>query len=257
MFTRVKTPQEIAAMRSSGHILVHILQIINQTVIPGMNGRDVSELVKRELKTFDAKHAFLGYQGYPDVICISVNDEVVHGIPNDQPFKEGDIVSFDYGVTYHGMITDSAFTRIIGVSKDQEAQRLIDATERSLHAGINVVKNNVRVGDIAAAVQRVLSQENLGIVRELVGHGVGHEVHEDPNIPNYGVAGTGPALKSGMTIAIEPMATLGDHRVKLDNDGWAFRTRDGSLSAHFEHTVLITERGADILTAWNYDDSKA
>lgn len=249
MFTRVKTPQEIEAIRVSGKMLAQVLQAISKEVVPGMSGKDTSELAKRELKGLGGKHAFLGYQGFPDVICISVNDEVVHGIPTDRPFEVGDIVSFDYGVTYKGMITDSAFTTIIG-GDDSEKARLVKATEQSMYAGIETLKNGVRVGDIAAAVQRVLAREQLGIVRELVGHGVGHEVHEDPNIPNYGIAGTGPALKAGMTICIEPMATLGDYRVKVDSDGWTIRTVDSSLSAHFEHTILITDKGYEILTAW-------
>lgn len=250
MFTRVKTPQEIEAIRVSGQLLAQVLKAIDKVVTPGMSGKDVSEFVKRELKAAgEGKHAFLGYQGFPDVICISTNDEVVHGIPTNRPFEKGDIVSFDYGVTYKGMITDSAFSTIVGGAEGEKA-RLVQATEQAMYAGIDTLKNGVRVGDIAAAVQRVLNREHLGIVRELVGHGVGHEVHEDPNIPNYGVAGTGPSLKAGMTICIEPMATLGKHAIKVDSDGWTIRTADGSLSAHFEHTILITDKGSEILTAW-------
>jgi methionyl aminopeptidase len=179
-----------------------------------------------------------------------VNDAVVHGIPNDTPFVEGDLVSFDFGVTFDGMITDSAFSMFIGDAPSADAKRLLEKTEQSMYAGIDVLKNGVRVGDIAASIERVLKREKFGIVRELVGHGVGHSVHEDPNIPNYGIAGTGPKLSAGMTIAIEPMATLGTHAIILDEDGWTIRTYDGSLAAHFEHTILITNGGYEILTAW-------
>ncbi|MGD8374111.1 MAG: type I methionyl aminopeptidase [Candidatus Woesebacteria bacterium] len=252
MFTRVKTPTEIESMRTSGKMLACILQLIDKTVVPGMTGKDVSELVVKELKAFGAKASFLGYAGFPAVICISVNDEVVHGIPSAAQFKEGDVVGFDFGVTYNEMITDSAFTLIVGGKDTQNSDviRLVEKTEQSLYAGLDKVKNGVRVGDIASAIQRVLDREKLGIVRELVGHGVGHEVHEDPNIPNYGTAGTGSVLKTGMTVAIEPMATLGKHQITVDEDGWTIRTKDNSISAHFEHTVLIADKGCEILTAW-------
>lgn len=249
MFTKVKTPAEQANMRESGKILAAILKKIKATVQPGMTGKDISKIASSELKTYNAKPSFLGYGGYPDVICVSVNDVVVHGIPNDTPFKNGDLVSFDFGVNYKGMITDSAFSMVLGKATKTQ-QRLLKATERSMYAGIEQLKDGVRVGDIGAAVQKVLDTEHFGIVRDLVGHGVGHYVHEDPNIPNYGVSGTGPSLKAGMTIAIEPMATLGDDAVTMDRDGWTIRTADGSLAAHFEHTILITKDGYEILTAW-------
>ncbi len=250
MFTRVKTADEIAAMRISGQMLATILKQIDKDLSPDMTGIDISQLAKRELRALGGQHAFLGYQGFPDVICVSVNDEVVHGIPDKQPLNEGDIVSFDYGVQYNGMITDSAFTKVVGNTLESDIMRLIKSTEQSMYAGIDVLKDGVRVGDIATAIERVLAKEKLGIVRELVGHGVGHHIHEDPNIPNYGESGTGPVLLNGMTIAIEPMATLGDHDIMIDSDGWTIRTQDGSLSAHFEHTVLITANGSEILTAW-------
>lgn len=249
MFTRVKTPAEIEGMRESGQMLASILKKIKAEVCAGMSGLDISQLARRELKAFGAEASFLGYMGYPDVICISANDEVVHGIPNSRPFKDGDLISFDFGVTYKGMITDSAFSMPLGNSTKTQ-QRLLKNTERAMYAGIDQLKNGVRVGDIAAAIQKVLDAADLGIVRELVGHGVGHYVHEDPNIPNYGVSGTGPTLKAGMTIAIEPMATLGGYHIKMDSDGWTIRTVDGSLAAHFEHTILITKDSYEILTAW-------
>ncbi|HSE61671.1 MAG TPA: type I methionyl aminopeptidase [Candidatus Saccharimonadales bacterium] len=252
MFTRVKTQSEIEAMRASGQILASVLKKINATAEPGMTGLDASQIAKTELKAHGAIGTFYGVPGrppFPDVICISINDEVVHGIPDSRQFKDGDVVSFDFGVTYDGMVTDSAFSKVIGKSTKTK-QNLLKATERSMYAGIEQLKNGVRVGDIGSAIQKVLDAANLGIVRDLVGHGVGHEMHEDPNIPNYGVSGTGPTLKAGMTIAIEPMATVGNPAVKMLGDGWTISTVDGSLAAHFEHTILITEDGYDILTAW-------
>lgn len=249
MFTRVKTPEEIVNMRESGRMLADILRKVRAMVEPGVTGLDVSELCKKELKAFGATAPFLGYMGYPDVICISPNDAIVHGIPNARPFQDGDLVGFDFGVKFNGMITDSAFSMVVGTSTKTQ-KKLLKETERSMYAGIEHIKNGVRVGDIAAAIQKVLDAGGYGIIRDMVGHGVGHHVHEDPNIPNYGTPGTGPTLKSGMTIAIEPMATLGDWRVKMDADGWTIRTADGSLAAHFEHTVLITDDGYEILTAW-------
>jgi methionyl aminopeptidase len=249
MFTRIKTSEEIANMRESGRMLAAVLKEIKKTVEPGMSGIDISALVRRELKAFGAAASFLGYQGFPDVICISVNEAVVHGIPNKTAFKAGDVIGFDFGVTFGGMITDSAFSMCIGKATKSQ-QRLLKTTERAMYAGIDQLKDGVRVGDVAAAVQKVLDAGNLGIVRELVGHGVGHYVHEDPNIPNYGISGTGHILAAGMTIAIEPMATLGDYHVKLEPDNWTITTVDDSLAAHFEHTILITQSGYDILTAW-------
>lgn len=250
MFTRIKSDAELTAMRASGRILADILQQISYDATEGMTGKDVSQFVASELKAQGAKASFLGYLGFPDVICISLNDGIVHGIPNTAPFRKGDIVGFDFGVTYQGMITDSAFTMVIGKSESTDVKRLLETTEQSLYAGIDRVRDGVRVGDIGAAIQKVLQREKLGIVRDMVGHGVGHAVHEDPNIPNYGVSGTGPVLKAGMTVAIEPMATLGSGRIKVAADGWGIHTADGSLSAQFEHTVLVTPKGSEILTAW-------
>jgi methionyl aminopeptidase len=249
MTTRVKTAIEILAMRESGHILGMILSKLEAMVEPGVSTKDLAIVAAREIKALGVGAPFLGYQGFPDVICISLNEEIVHGIPRpDKIIKEGDLVSLDFGVNYRGMITDSALTVVAGKPNNDKAVNLIKYTAASLDAGIAVVKDNVRTGDIAAAVEGVLKKQGFGIVRDLVGHGVGHELHEDPNIPNYGRANTGPWLKAGMTIAIEPMATLGSDQVVLKPDGWTVCARDGSLSAHFEHTVLITDEGAEILT---------
>lgn len=247
MYNKVKTAKEIEAIRESGRMLSSVLTRIEEVLKPGMTGLEIDALTNDMLKEMGGIPAFLGYQGFPNSICISVNDAVVHGIPNNIPFKDGDIVGFDFGVIYEGMITDAARTFIIG-STTNEIQNLVKATQRSLDNAINKVKNGCSVGDIANAAQTILDQGNYGIVRDLVGHGVGHYVHEEPEIPNYGVAGTGSKLKSGMTIAIEPMATMGDYKVVIDPDGWTIRTRDGSLSAHFEDTILVTDDGAEILT---------
>lgn len=246
--TRIKTAAEIEAMRESGRMLASVLDLIEKQIEAGMAGIDINELCKREIKGFGAVAPFLGYQGFPALICVSVNDEVEHGIPNGTPFVEGDIVSVDFGVQWKGMITDSGRTLGIGTLKPQ-VQKLLTDTKKALMIGIDQVKDGVRVGDIGAAIEDSLRAGGYGVVEDLVGHGVGHELHEDPSIPNYGIAGTGPALKAGMTVAIEPMATLGGHEIYFDkSDGWTVRTLDGSLAAHFEHTILITDSGSEILT---------
>jgi len=251
-----KTPEEIKNIRISGKMLAQVLETIGKELKAGMSGLDIDRLCIDELKRLGGKPAFIGVPSgsssvpaFPNTICISVNDAVVHGIPNDTPFKDGDIVGFDYGVIYKGMITDSARTFIIGgTARSKREQELVEITKRSLDAGINIIKPGVKTGDIGASVQAVLDEYSLGIVRELVGHGVGHDLHEPPEIPNYGFKGTGAMLKAGQTIAVEPMATLGEWRVVVDPDGWTIRTRDGSLSAHFEDTLLITDDGVEILT---------
>lgn len=250
-----KTATEIEHIKTSGAMLAHVLRMVEDVLEPGITGFAIDQLARHELQKLGAKPAFLGVKGgrnvpdFPATMCISVNDAVVHGIPSDTPFKAGDIIGFDFGVLYRGMITDAARTFIVGGSaRNAREAELVEATKRSLDVGINVVKNGTKTGDIAAAVQAVLDQAKLGIVRELVGHGVGHELHEPPEVPNYGFAGTGAVLKTGMTIAIEPMATLGDWKIVLDPDKWTIRTRDGSIAAHFEDTILVTEDGAEILT---------
>jgi len=237
-------------MRESGRMLATVLDVLKNRATPDMTTKELAHIAATELKVLGGQSAFLGYQGYPDVLCVSVNDEVVHGIPsNDVILADGDIVGLDFGVLYKGMITDSAISIIVGNSTDKDVEKLLKMTERSLMHAIDVVKDGVRVGDIASAAQSILDGADLGIVRDLVGHGVGHHVHEEPNIPNFGHSGTGPILKSGMTIAIEPMATLGGYDVFIARDGWTVKTRDGSRAAHFEHTILVTDTGAEILTA--------
>lgn len=249
MVTRVKTTSEIAAMRESGRILATVLTTLRAQLQTGMSTKDLALIAAAELKTLGGQPSFLGYQDFPDVICISVNDEVVHGIPRtDKIIAAGDIVGLDFGVTYKGMITDAAVSVIAGKPKQRGHIQLLQDTENALQAGIAAVHDQVRTGDIGAAIEASLRHRPYGIVRDLVGHGVGHAVHEDPNIPNYGRAHTGPWLQQGMTIAIEPMVTLGTDQVYIADDGWTVLTTDGSRSAHFEHTVLITETGAEILT---------
>lgn len=248
MYTKVKTESELAAMRESGRLLATVLATVRAAVEPDVSTKYLAEVAKRELRSTGGQPVFLGYYDFPDVICISVNDEVVHGIPRDDMIiADGDIVSLDFGVTYKGMITDSAISLIAGTANAAD-QKLVDVTRESLLAGINAVHDGVHVGDIGASVQAVLDGHKYGIVRDLVGHGVGHELHEDPNVPNYGKYGKGPQLSAGMTIAIEPMATRGGHQVTIDRDGWTVRTKDGSRAAHFEHTILVTDSGAEILT---------
>lgn len=249
MMTQVKTEAEIESMRESGRILATVLEYLRNQAQVGMSTKDLAILATRELESLGGKPSFLGYQGFPDVICISVNEEVVHGIPSpSRILQPGDIVGLDFGVTINGMITDGAISVIVGKPAQERHKELVRATETSMYEGIAAVHDQVRTGDIGAAVQAVLDKGKFGIVRDLVGHGVGHSLHEDPNIPNYGRPHTGPWLSKGMTIAIEPMATLGGEAVYVAPDQWTIITKDKSMSAHFEHTVLITEEGAEILT---------
>lgn len=245
--TKIKTDSEIAAMRESGRMLAVVLKLMQQETKVGLTPQDMAKLAAEELKKLGGEPAFKGFHGYPDIICISVNDQVQHSIPNNRPFEEGDVVNYDFGVRYKGMITDAGVT--VGVGKiGAGEQRLLQGTQQALEAALNVIKDGCKVGDISAAVESVLKKHRLGIVRELVGHGVGHELHEGPSIPNYGRAGTGPVLRAGMTIAVEPIATLGAEPIVGDPDGWTLWTVDGSKSAQFEHTILVTETGAEVLT---------
>ncbi|GAC1388322.1 MAG: type I methionyl aminopeptidase [Candidatus Saccharimonadales bacterium] len=248
-YTKVKKPYEIVAMRDSGRMLATVLQLLKRQIAPNMSTKDLADIAATELKSLGGIPTCLGYYGFPDVLCVSVNDEVVHGIPRtDKIIQKGDLVSLDLGVTYQNMITDAAISVLVGGTSDAKTVRLIRDTEAALLAGIAETCGGCAVGNISAAVQQVLDKGHHGIVRDLVGHGVGHELHEDPNIPNYGRFGKGPTLQNGMTIAIEPMATMGTHEVYMEQDGWTIKTRDGSWAAHFEHTVLVTPDGAEIMT---------
>lgn len=250
MATSIKTDSEIAAMREGGRMLAIILNMLRARCKPGLTPKDMAAIAKSELKMLGGKPAFLGYGAYPfpDVICISVNSQVQHSIPSSRPFQPGDVVNFDFGVLHEGMVTDAGVTVCVGDKFTPDTKRLIEGTHQALYQGLAQIKDGVRVGDISAAIEQTLRQHNLGIVRELVGHGVGHQLHEDPEIPNYGLAGVGPILKTGMTIAIEPIATLGNPAIYEAEDGWTLATTDGSYSAQFEHTVLVTKDGYEILT---------
>lgn len=244
-----KTAAEIQAMRDCGRILAEIFEGLKSRVQPGVSEKELNDWVAEEIKRKGAVATYLTDEvNFPGVICISTNEQIVHSIPSDYVLQEGDVVGFDLVIAYQGMKTDAAFTMIVGQPSNSAAKHLVSATERALYAGIDAIKGPVRIGDISAAIEKVLSDAKLGIIRELVGHGVGHEMHEAPEIPNYGRKGTGELLSPGDTIAIEPMATLGGEGIRIEDDGWTISTRDGSLAAHFEHTVLITEDGAEILT---------
>jgi methionyl aminopeptidase len=247
MKTQVKTPEEITNMRKSGQILGQILQIVAKATVAGITTKELDDIAASELKKRNATAAFLGYNDFPASICISINNGIVHGIPNDTVVKDGDLVGLDFGVTYNGMITDSAVTVAVG-EVGADAKRLLKYTNQALSAAIATLKDGVRVGTIGAAIENELEKGNLQVIDTLGGHGVGHVVHEDPFIANFGTAGTGEALKAGMTIALEPIASLSTHDTFLADDGWTYMTQDGSLSAQFEHTILITQDGAEILT---------
>ncbi|MEK9195874.1 MAG: type I methionyl aminopeptidase [Patescibacteria group bacterium] len=248
MITRVKTPAEIEAMRGGGKALGTILlELKSQTKI-GMSTLDIANIARKLISGMGMEPAFLGYQGFPDVICISVDEEIVHGVPRaDRIIEDGSVIKLDLGIKHKGMIVDGAITIVAGETT-KEVSQLLERTKTSLDRGINAVKDGCRVGDIGFAIESYANQFNYGIIRDLVGHGVGHEVHEDPNIPNYGKKGSGMDLQAGMTIAIEPMLTLGKEDVAVLEDGWTIISRDGSIGCQFEHTVLVTKNGFEILT---------
>jgi methionyl aminopeptidase len=244
-----KTTAEINAMREGGKILATILDGLKNQVVVGMSEIEADQWVAAKIKELGAIATYLTSEvNFPNVICVSTNEQIVHSIPTDYVFEKGDVVSFDLVITYKGMKVDSAFTMVVGEEPSGVKKHLLNYTERSLYAGIDAIKGPVYTGDIGAAVEKVLNEGKLGIIRELVGHGIGQKMQQPPEVPNYGRKGSGDLLKPGDTIAIEPMATLGGESIKTEDDGWTISTRDGSLAAHFEHTVLITENGAEILT---------
>ncbi|MBI2589151.1 type I methionyl aminopeptidase [Candidatus Saccharibacteria bacterium] len=237
-------------MRAGGRILASVLDQVSRAAAPGMSTKDLANMAAKELKALGARPAFLHHQDFPDVLCTSLNQELVHGIPSSKKIiKKGDLLSLDLGVIYKGLITDGATTIYIGSQPSSDIKRLLAGSQRALSAGIEAVRGDgTRVGDISAAIQTTLERYKLGIIRDLVGHGVGDKIHEEPNIPNYGVRGNGSVLHGGVTIAIEPMASLGGWQVQTAKDKWTVLMSDGSLVAHFEHTVLVTEKSAEILT---------
>lgn len=237
-------------MRDGGKLLATIFAGLKKQVRAGVSELELDDWVTKEIIALGAEPTYKTSEvNFPASICISTNDQIVHAIPTDYVLKRGDVVGFDLVITYGGMKTDSAFTMVVDEVPAGDIKRLLDYTERSLYAGIDAINGSVRTGDISSAIETVLKEGKLGIVRELVGHGIGHSMHQAPDIPNYGTAGRGFLLEPGDTIAIEPMTTLGGETIMTDADGWTIRTRDGSLAAHFEHTVLVTENGAEILTA--------
>lgn len=244
----VKTPEELALMRRAGGVVADILVLLKGLVKPGMTTGEIDAFCREELKKRGAKPAFLNYHGFPGVICVSINSEIVHGIPSDaRKLVNGDIVGLDFGAIIEGWYGDSAITVPIGTISP-EAQRLVTVTRECLEKALAAVKDGNRIGDIGFAVQSHAQANGYTLVREFVGHGIGRALHEEPPVPNYGKPGTGGRLKSGMTIAIEPMVNMGGPEVTTLGDGWTAVTKDGKLSAHFEHTVAVTDTGYDILT---------
>lgn len=235
-------------MREAGHILAEVRELLVERLRPGLVEKELDEIARAEFKKRNVIPAFLGYHGYPATICVSINDEIVHGIPGDREIADGDVVSLDVGCIHNGFVADSAVTVGVG-NVPAEARRLIDVTRESLGRGIAAARAGSRLGAIGAAIQAYVEGEGFSVVREYVGHGVGRAMHEDPQIPNYGDPESGPLLKEGMVIAIEPMVNMGDWRTKRDPDNWTVRTLDGSLSAHFEHTLAIRDGEAEVLTA--------
>lgn len=243
----IKTESEIELMRESCFIAAKIRDAIAAEIDAGIIVSELNDYAIELFKKYDAESAFFGYRGYPAYICVSINDEVVHGVPRNRRIYSGDIVSLDIGVRKNGFIGDTAITVMVDVT-DPSVVKLVKATEEALYKGISKAKAFCRLSDISHAIEETGIQYKLGVVKQFVGHGVGKDLHEDPQVPNFGPPGQGPVLQPGMTIAIEPMFTLGSPDVKIDEDGWTARTVDGSFAAHFEHTVLICEGGCDVLT---------
>ena len=243
----LKSVDEIAIMRKAGRVVGETLQELAEQVRPGVDVRDLNTYVERKYERLGVVPTFKGYQGFPDVVCVSINEQLVHGIPSSRILQEGDIVSIDLGATVEGFVGDSAITVGCGFISD-EAQRLIDVTRNALWAGIHAARDGARKGDIGAAIQQVIEAAGYGLVRNYVGHGVGREMHEPPQMPNYGKAGTGMRMRSGMVIALEPMVTIGRPETFVHDDGWTVSTQDGCLSAHFEHTIALGRGEAEVLT---------
>lgn len=243
----LKSEDEIKKMAESCRIVAEVLEGIRKDISPGLSTKEINEFVETYIISRGAQPAFKGYRGYPASVCTSVNEQVVHGIPSSQKLKDGDIISLDIGVFYKGFYGDAAVTLPVG-SVSSQARKLISITEKALEAGMERAVAGNRLSDISSAVQGCVEKEGFSIVRSFVGHGIGRELHEEPQIPNFGKPGEGPELRPGMTLAIEPMVNAGGWEVIILNDGWTAVTKDRSLSAHFEHTVAITKNGLNILT---------
>jgi methionyl aminopeptidase len=243
----LKSPEEIEKMSASGRVVAEILAEVRERIRPGVTTRELDQLADRLCAKKKAKAAFKGYRGYPFSLCVSVNEEVVHGFPSERRLVEGDIVSLDFGVLMDGYYGDAALTQPVG-RVSPLAERLIRVTREALFRGLEKARAGNRLGDISAAVQGYVEGHRFSVVRQFVGHGIGRSLHEDPQIPNFGEAGRGILLKAGMVLAVEPMVNAGGYEVEIKEDGWTAVTKDRSLSAHFEHTVAITEDGCRILT---------
>jgi methionyl aminopeptidase len=243
-----KKPNEVELIRQNCLLVSKTLALVGSMLKPGITGKKLDEKAEEFIRDNDAKPAFKGYRGFPASLCISPNEEVVHGIPNEKEFVEGDIVSIDCGVEKNGFFGDSAYTFAIG-EIDPEVEKLMQVTKKSLYRGIRAARPGNKVGDISYAIQNYAERKHgYGIVRELVGHGIGKALHESPEVPNFGRKGKGEILKPGLTIAIEPMVNLGTKRVKQYPDGWTIKSRDKKPSAHYEHTICVTKKGPDILS---------
>jgi methionyl aminopeptidase len=243
----IKSDDEIAIMRHAGSVVAQTLQRLVDEVRPGVAVKDLDKVVRKEFERHKVVPTFLGYHGYPATVCVSVNEEIVHGIPGKRVIQDGDIVSIDLGCTYRGFVADAALTVIAGTAKPG-GQELVDVTSESLQAGIREARAGNRLGQISSAIQAYIESRGFGVVREYVGHGVGRQMHEEPQVPNFGPADRGPVLKKGMVLALEPMVTAGDWRTKQLDDHWTVVTADGSLAAHFEHTIAITDGEPEVLT---------
>jgi len=243
----IKSDQEIAVMRQAGKIVATVLEVLKSQVRAGMKTKELDGIAARELDRLGAKPSFKGYRGFPANLCVSVNDEIVHGIPGERVLAEGDIVSLDLGAIFMGFQGDAALT--VGVGRiSPQARRLIETAEGALGTGIAAAYPGARLGDISAAIQNYAESRGYSVVREYTGHGIGREMHEEPQIPNFGLPGSGPVLKKGMTLALEPMVCVGDWRTRVGGDHWTVVTADGGLSAHFEHTIAITDTEPEVLT---------
>jgi len=243
----IKDENELAAMRVSGRLAAEVLQALAAAVAPGITTGDLDALARRLIQERGATSAFLGYHGYPGTVCVSVNEEVIHGIPGARRIEAGDLVSLDVGVTFGGFVGDTATTVMVGVI-DPELVRLVATTQRALEAGIAAARAGAHLSDVSSAVEQAVLAGGCSVVREFVGHGIGRAMHEDPQVPNYGRPGRGPVLKPGMTFCIEPMVNLGRAEVEVLADNWTVVTRDRRPSAHFEHMIAVREGGADVLT---------
>lgn len=245
----VKTASQLERMRRAGQVVGKLLSVLPEAVRPGVTTLELDELARETIRRFGAEPAFKGYRGFPAHICTSVNEEVVHGIPSRRRLQEGDIVGLDVGAVLEGYYADAAITVPVG-RVSEKAVRLMEVTEQALAAGIAMAVEGRRLSDISHAVQKAVEGAGYSVVRDFVGHGIGTQLHEPPQIPNYGAPGYGPTLQSGMVLAIEPMVNQGKPEVKVLEDGWTAVTADGTLSAHFEHTVAVTGESPEILTRW-------